>query len=54
MEAGYANAAPRTANVLGQKQKAIGNSSAGTVSDGLNKNVDEAFAETNRVFARKA
>ena len=38
----------------GKKQKAIGNSSAGTVSDGLNKNVDEAFAETNRVFTRKA
>jgi hypothetical protein len=49
MEAGYANAAPRTANVLGQKQKTIGNLSAGTVSDGLNENVDKTFSETNRV-----
>ena len=38
----------------GKKQKAIGNLSAGTVSDGLNENVDEAFSETNRAAARKA
>ena len=38
----------------GKKQKAIGNLSAGTVSDGLNENVDKAFSEMNRADARKA
>ncbi|MCR5381462.1 MAG: hypothetical protein K6G44_10810 [Lentisphaeria bacterium] len=38
----------------GKKQKTIGNLSAGTISDGLNENVDEAFFETNRADARKA